>query len=238
MRDKTELPDWKRRRWVLLNKFLNDPETKKYLKENEKWADDSIVPLKFFGFMAERQLPEDCWDAVNLKLKNPQASDEELIAAIKSPVEYISNFYKVRGPASDPKERYEDERWRVERRIETYGTDKAYEDTGVYLRITPFTSLSEVQSFIKSNWAEIEPLLGKANHESDGLFDPEKLKPGVTRLRDRGKREAIDAHIVELHSEGNRSPVIRLKVHDKYGIWIDESNIRAIVSRYNKRKSV
>lgn len=225
------MPKWKSRRWILLKKFLANPSVKKEMLPYAKFAEDVIIPLKFYGIMAEHGLPPECWDAVTHKLKNPNATDEELMERIESPVEYISNFYKVRGPAKDVGARYNEERWKIERKIEVYGTDRAPEDTSVYIKVSPFTSITEVQSFIKDQWQDIQLLLEKTNNESDGTFDPVLLKSGATRLRDRGKREEVDAFIVEQHTQGSKSPQIRDLVHDKYGIWIDEANIRKIVSR-------
>lgn len=174
------------------------------------------------------KLPFECEAAYLFLIAKPNATDDELLSFIRSPIEWISHRHKVMGPSHDPKMHYSQMATPVEDTTsETYNH--------VQISVAPNTTAKELRAFMDFYYTrEIKPLADYvlpmiSSRQPDEFTNPDR------RVTNREQLNQIEADIFRLGEAKQPAPAIQRYIHDKYNKLMEESDIRARLARMRKR---
>lgn len=181
-------------------------------------------------------LPDGCENAYKALLNNPDITDQELADLIEPPIKIISHANKHIGMSDNPRDEYEKYMHKVGADELPDDVDPLFsEDTGLYLRISPFTRPTEIKAFIdkyydKEMWPHLKKQPIWETKQSKYMNDRNsKLRKTV------GYGEEAKQLIIALHAEGKKSPEIENILQEKFGESPTQSNIRQIISKAKQK---
>jgi len=230
--DEINVPLCKRRRWILFEKVIQNPEVAKVIKDYHRENTDGLTVSfgTFYGTITNH-LPDGCDKAYLALLKNPDLTRQELVDLIEPPIKIISHAHKAIGLSNNPTEAYEQYMHKIGADELLYDAAPLhFEDTALYLRIDPFTKPGEIKDFIDKYYdSEMWKLL-QTRPDWETEQSPYITKRNSKLRQTVGDNEEIIHKILALKAEGKKSPAIAEAIADEFDKHFDQAYIRRIIS--------
>lgn len=204
--------------------------------QREGYVNSNTYPYWVMADVVKDYLPDGCDEAYAALLNTPGITDQELVDLIMPPIEIISPIHKSVGLSTNPEKAYE-------RFIHRIGGDELaddvdplfFNDAGLYLRISPLTTVTELREFISKYFEEeMEPHLGE-QPIGDTKYSAYMNNPNSKLRRAVARKEPRNQRILELKAVGKSAREIREIILEEFDEYIDDQNIRKIISIAKKK---
>lgn len=230
MSDSVKVPEWKARRWQSLKNFLARPEVHKatmQFQEDFGFPEYSILTV---GKVMEKfGLPYECQAAYLFLITEPDATDEQLLHFIQSPIKWVSHAHGVVGPSDDPSGEYA-------RTVSIVPDELTPEFNNVSLQIAPSTTHKELRAFLNRYYThQIKPLAKYPMRVIEERQPPEFSKVGG-RVTKREQLNKIEHDILLLGEANQPAKEIQAYIQDNYHKLMELSDIRSRLKHLRQKR--
>jgi hypothetical protein len=227
------LPEWLQRSWnvymhvSIRADYKHDLErTREALRAAEAHEASEVIRIQ-----NEYRLGQ-CMDGlIKLQLSTPEATDDELLNAIRPSLRFINYGVGEVRPSDDPRGEFEANERLNKRFMEKRGIDLSRTKELTHLLIPSNTTKGELKSFIDEYYEDARKLIdgGELYFESD-----KNTKQRITRVTED---TIINERIHELRATGVMPTNIATMVNEEFGKDLQPFEVNKRLNQMKRRKS-